>query len=304
MLWFLFTLVGLASLVALWRTRGRRGTAGWRLGCFASIGLFALAAVLWPGRTFAERMLTDLAMPTGAVWFGLLVTVLALAFQKRWRLALWLGTILLVLSIGGNGQFTGSVTRSLERDYIGIDPLNQGSFDVVCLLGGGATMDVNERIRPGSAGDRVVVASRLYHAGRTPLLLCTGGDLQGAPNLPNVAEESASVLVDLGVPRENILLGPGYNTKTEIAAIEKLKEEHNWRRVGVVTSAWHMARVERLAKGVGLDFVPLPADFRSGAKADLPLWDRLRRFSLIPKSSSLDESSAMLREKLAALVGR
>ncbi|HEX6984832.1 MAG TPA: YdcF family protein, partial [Planctomycetaceae bacterium] len=234
----------------------------------------------------------------------LLATVAGLAVRRRWGLAGWVGLIWLALSAAGNGQVARLLTEPLERPYFGVDPLGQGEFDAVVLLGGGAGLDRNDRAKVGDAGDRVVVAARLYHAGRTPLLVCTGGDLRGAPNLPTVAETSAAVLVDLGVPREDILLGPGLNTKTETAAIRRLKDEHGWERVGVVTSAWHMPRVERLARGAGLTFVPLPADFRSGAEGDLPFWERFRRFSFIPKSGTLDRTHAMLKENLARLAGR
>lgn len=291
-------------LLSLWRSRHERPSLSWRIRAFTAIGLFGLAMASWPGRMHSERMLTQAALPLGAVWLCLLLTTLALAVYRSWLLAAWLGLLVTGLAIGGNGYFAGTVTRSLEEPYIGVDPLEQGSFDVVCLLGGGATIDVNRHVRTGIAGDRIVVAARLYHADRTPLVLCTGGDLQGAPNLPNVAEESASVLKDLEVPEEAILLGPGYNTKTEIKEISELKKASGWKRIGIVTSAWHMPRVERLAKTVDLEFVPLPADFRSGAKADLTFWERFRRFSLIPKTSNLDESQMMLREKLAAVVGR
>lgn len=296
--WFLFLIAAAATAVASWRSR-RRVT-----GLVVAAVLAGLAVLCWPGRRYVERMLTDLALPIGLIWLALLATIAGLAVRRRWWLAGWVGLIWLALSAAGNGKVTGLLTESLERPYFGVDPLEQGEFDAVVLLGGGAGTDRNGTTRVGDSGDRVVVAARLYHAGKTPLLVCTGGDLRTAPNLPSVAEESAGVLADLGVPRGDVLLGPGYNTKTEAAAIRRLKDEHGWGRIGIVTSAWHMPRVDRLARGVGLSFVPLPADFRSGAEADRPFWDEFRRFSFIPKAGSLDRTHAMLRENLARLAGR
>ncbi|MGC1274061.1 MAG: YdcF family protein [Planctomycetaceae bacterium] len=295
--WFLFLIAAAATVVGTWRSRRLVGTG-------AAFVFAFLAALSWPGPLYAERMLTSLAMPVGAIWFALLATVVGLAVAGRRRMACWIGLIALALSIAGNGTVSGWLTRSLERPSFGRDPFAQGRFDAVCLLGGGVSSDRNDRPRVNAAGDRVVVAAKLSRNGQTPLVVCTGGDLRGAPNLPTVAEESASVLRDLGVPRHDIVIGGGFNTKSELATITQLKREHEWKRIGLVTSAWHLPRVERLAKSMDLEFEPLPADFRSSAVPDLPLLNRFRRFSLIPSSGALDETGAMFKEYLARLVGR
>lgn len=295
--WFLFLIAAGATMFATWRSR--------RIVGIAAAIVFAVPAVLsWPGRLYADRMLTSLAMPVGAIWFALLATVVVLAVAGRRRTACWIGLITLALSIAGHGTVSGRLTRSLERPSFGRDPFAQGTFDAVCLLGGGVGTDRNGRPRVNGAGDRVVVAAKLSRNGQTPLVVCTGGDLRGAPNLPTVAEESAAVLRDLGVPQRDIVLGGGFNTKSELAAIAQLKREHEWKRIGIVTSAWHLPRVDRLAKRIDLEFEPLPADFRSSAVPDLPLLERFRRFSLIPSSGALDETGAMFKEYLARLVGR
>ena len=295
--WFLLLVAAVATLAGTWRTRR------W-VGLISAAALLGLAALAWPGRPYVDWMLTELALPLGLVWFLLLVTTAVLAAMGRSRTALWVGLLWFFLSVAGNGVTARALTSSMERPYFDVDPLAAGSFDAICLLGGGADTDHSGRVKLGTSGDRVVVAARVFKAGRTPLVVCTGLGLRMAPNLPTIAEESAAALAEFGVPRETILLAGAQNTKTEIAEIRRLKKKHGWNRIGIVTSAWHMRRVERLARAAGLEFVPLPADFRTSPDLELSSLERFQRFSLMPNPGSLHGVHTMLREHLARFAGR
>src|SRR5688500_1550752 len=94
--WFLFLVAALATLAGTWRTRHK-------LGLMFGAALLALAALAWPGQPYVDRMLTELALPLGLVWFLLLATTATLAAFGRRRTALWIGLVCLVLSVAGNG---------------------------------------------------------------------------------------------------------------------------------------------------------------------------------------------------------
>jgi uncharacterized SAM-binding protein YcdF (DUF218 family) len=115
---------------------------------------------------------------------------------------------------------------------------------------------------------------------------------------------SRTVLSQFGVPDEDTVTAGGDTTKSELAALGRLISERKWKRVGLVTSAWHMPRVERLARAAGVDVVPLAADFRSSAEEDLPLWDKVRRFSFIPRAGAVQQTHDAVKEYLARLAGR
>ncbi|MBA3313181.1 MAG: YdcF family protein [Planctomycetaceae bacterium] len=299
--WFLFALAGCATLV--WSSRPGRSRVR-VTGLAVAAVFFAVAVACWPGRFEVDRMLTELALPLGILWSTLLASVVWYVRQGKVRAAIWAGAMFVGLSAAGNHWIAQGLVVPLERHYFGIDPLEQGRFDAICLLGGGTWLDRNGRVKLTNAGDRVAVAAQLYRAGRTETLFCTGGDLRPAANLPTVAEMSAEALVGLGVPREAIVLGGADNTKTEMQAIRRITDERNWKRVGVVTSAWHMGRVERLAKEAGVSLIPLPADFLSGPIDDLTVRDRFRRFSLIPNAGAVVRIHAASKEYLARLVNR
>lgn len=272
--------------------------------------LFVLGGVLlWPGRFYVEKMLTDLALPMGVVWFALLLTIGWLWWRRRLFESLPVVFIWLLLTVAANHTTAGLLSESLEAPYLGIDPLAEGHFDVICLLGGGAKVNRQGRATLGNSGSRLIVAAELFRAGRAPRILCTGEDLQSAPNLPTVAQTSKQVLMSLGTPPDGIITGGGYNTKTEMQAIAALAEERNWQRLGLVTSAWHLPRAMRLGLAAGIEndgreLIPLPADFRTEQERDLPWIVDVKRFSLVPSAGALGLTHASIKEYLASLVGR
>lgn len=301
--WFLFLLASVAIATHAW-TRAGRSARSW-LSVVLIAACWLSAFLFWPGRFYAEKMLTELALPLGLVWFGLLASAVAFATRGgRPNAALIFASLCGLLSFAGHPKTGDALIRSLERPYLDVEPLQAEPFDAIVVLGGGAWVDVKGQPTLSSAGDRIVLAARLFDAGRTPRLICTGDDLQPAPNLPTVATMSKTVLRQLGVPEQAVATAGGDTTKSELAALRRLISEREWKRVGLITSAWHMPRVARLARGVGVEFVPLSADFRSSAEEDLPLWDKVRRFSVIPSAGAVQQTHVAVKEYLAAVVGR
>lgn len=302
--WFFCLLLGLFALATTLRAGFTRRFGVISAGLAGVILLGVAGIYLWPGQSYAEKMVTQLALPLGAVWLGLLMTFAWAAWRRQWGSALLVGGCWLMLSAAGHGAVAGWLVKSLEEPFLAIEPLEQGDFDVVCLLGGGTWLDRNGKAKLADSGDRVVVAAALFRNGQCSRIYCTGNDLQPAPNWPTVAEMSADVLETMGVPTEAILLGGGENTKTEMIALRSEADRRGWRRIGLVTSAWHMGRAQRLAEDVSLSIVPLPADFQTGADVKLPWPENVQRFSVIPKAEILTTTHHMLKEHLARIVNR
>jgi uncharacterized SAM-binding protein YcdF (DUF218 family) len=80
------------------------------------------------------------------------------------------------------------------------------------------------------------------------------------------------------------------NTADEARAMAVMMHQHNWRRVILVTTGWHMPRAAYLFKRAGVDCIIFPVDFRS---------DRARRVSAIdfvPKAEAWQMTDTALRE--------
>jgi uncharacterized SAM-binding protein YcdF (DUF218 family) len=102
----------------------------------------------------------------------------------------------------------------------------------------------------------------------------------------------------LRVPSESIETCGGRNTKEEMQNLKKmLGADVNEKKWGLITSAWHLGRAERLAASEGLKFIPIPADFHSTDRPPTVL-------DAIPSADALADSARVTREWLAQWVNR
>ncbi len=104
----------------------------------------------------------------------------------------------------------------------------------------------------GSRTDRWIEAVELYREGHAPRIVLSQGEPDGGEEylrsrgirLPTATEMSRDAMVQLGVPREAILILPEepQNTAQEASAFRRMLERERWRRVTVVTSKLHTRR--------------------------------------------------------------
>ena len=76
-----------------------------------------------------------------------------------------------------------------------------------------------------------------------------------------------------------------------------LSARPDWKRIGLVSSAWHPPRAQRLLGDVGETVVPIPSDFRSGFWIPSP-------DMLVPQAGHLETTQLIVKEILAGWVGR
>ena len=287
--------------VVLWLVwAGRRWSATVRRGAWLVWG------VGWPALLGVTAGLTELRkaaslclMPLGLVWMGLGVLAVTAWAGRRHRLAAAAAVLWFGLSLAANVPVGVGLMRLLEAPYAGIDPFAQGRFDAVIVLGGGVREDSSGRIVVEGAGDRAVLAARLYNAGVTPLLVATGPvrrDRDGRrASYPDAVRR---LWAGLGVPAAAVLAVEGpRSTSEEIAVTAPLVRQRGWRRVGLVTSAWHLRRALGLCRRAGMDVVPLPADFLGDT--------RIHGFrALIPEEDGVVRVQLACWELLGAFAGR
>lgn len=262
-----------------------------------AIFLGAVSAVAGP--TMAEKMLTDLAMPTGLIWLTLMVMIyFCLLNRQKWPamagMFCWL-----ILTLAGNSFIANLLIANLESSFQDVDVFKVEPLETAVVLGGGTSSRVTGGSQLNAGGDRVAIAARLYHAGKVNQFICTGTSSFRTSKLDlSPREEAAEILIGLGVPSERVVQMEGRNTSEEMKQLGAwLKQNPDHGRIGIITSAWHMPRVMRLANANGVDAVALPADYQTSSIGPSPNL-------IVPSSINLEISRRALKEYLATLVGR
>jgi len=213
----------------------------------------ALLLPLWIHKT--------LVWPLLPIGMTLILVLAGIVLKRRWLCGA--GAAVLVLL---SAPVTSNVLmRGLESAYPPIAPAQCQPADAAVVLGGGAS----EGMRPGSvdwneAADRFAGGVELFQTGRVQNLIFTRGKMPWSD-----ARDEGSLLREeamrRGIQDARILLthGDAGNTADEAREVARLVNERGWKRLVVVTSAFHMRRAMRLFEGAAPHVSAYPVDYRS-----------------------------------------
>ena len=271
-------------------------------------GLLAIAAagigVAWGfnGRGMAEKMVTALVQPVGLVWICLTLLGYFCFLQKRTGVVVVSLCGWCILTLAGNQYFSNWLATTLESRYYHMEQSKFEPAEYGLLLGGGTMTAPNAREQLNQNGDRLVVAAELYHAGRVKKIICSGSHSFALDNSKLPSEEAIAMLQRLGVPAEAMTTIEGANTFQEIEKLAEWVSQEKDKgndpgRVAVISSAWHLPRVQRLARERKLEITPVPANFLSSEV-------RPSANMVVPGAYQLSVSSQVIKEYLAGLVKR
>lgn len=251
---------------------------------------------------FAEKLLTQLIMPLNAgIALLVLAAILGLLGRHRWsRRLLVLGVLWLWL--WSMPVYSYWLRGGLEARHPvhAIEELPQA--DAMVVLGGAMSgPQAPRRMYPDllEGADRVWHAARLYHAGKAPLVILSGGAMPWVPDPVPEADSMAGFIMDLGVPAEALVLERQSLTTFENAVNTRaLLEARGIDRVLLVTSALHMRRAMGTFRDQGIDVVPAVTDVEIDTVRHLNVLDWL------PDYRALDGNSRAFKEYLGMIVYR
>lgn len=252
--------------------------------------------MLWslPSLLIAKKVIALLILPSGLVWLGLLALIGWPGLKKTGRCF----TILLfvIYTVAGNAWTGAWLLGKLESPYTAAAH-PAGSFDAICVLGGGSSATPDGEAQLGPAGDRLIVPARLFLSGKTKHLVTSGLSVTDIRGSRSLADDTASVWLDLGIPEAAITrLSAPRTTGEEIRAYKALVAAKGWTRVGVCSSAWHLRRIQQLCRSEGADLVPVPADFLSASLPWTPMY-------AVPQSRGFQNVQKALWEFLGGVTG-
>jgi uncharacterized SAM-binding protein YcdF (DUF218 family) len=247
----------------------------------------------WNVMYLIDKLLIFLVSPLGtALFIGLLACLLGIGQRKR--LALTFGfTALAWLLIWSLPIASNSFYNWVSRDYPALSISNVEPADAIVVLGGG--LSPADRINPESdlnqAADRMVMAAKLFHAGKAQKIWLSGGR---HPNfLTSEAQAMADFLLLLGVPKTAISLEESSRNTRENAkfTIDQL-EATGVKKAILVTSALHMRRALGNFTNPTIMLIPMATDY--GVRMQASMWQ-----NFIPSTEALDRSSQAFKETAA-----
>ena len=241
---------------------------------------------------YASKILSFFLDPTSVL---VLLAVAALLSWRSRRLSFALVLSLTLILVTFSSQAVANwLLHTLEDQYPdkGIEAVPPAQAIVV--LGGSLRMPAGDHRASGfdQGGDRLLVAFRLYRAGKAPLVVCSGGNnpLSSSAKHPE-SEGMCDLLREWGVPADALLTErKSINTRENAVESRALLAERGIERIVLVTSATHMPRAVATFEKVGFEVAPAPADFRVGWGDPHPLLE------WAPTSLSLLGASMVLHE--------
>jgi uncharacterized SAM-binding protein YcdF (DUF218 family) len=235
---------------------------------------------------------------------ALLLAVGAIVSWKKRSLALrLLAASIFVLVVFSCPEVSLTIARSLEAQYRDSDVAQMPEAPAIVVLGG--TIHTPNQVHPASAladsSDRLLVAYRLYRAGKAPLVICSGGNnpWMGDPHHASEARSMSGLLEEWGIPAAVIEVEENsIDTRGNALFSYRILSARGIRKIILVTSAMHMPRAAAAFRKVGFEVIPAPADFRTGWEGSNPflLW--------LPKAESMELSEKALHEWLGLWVYR
>ena len=190
---------------------------------------------------------------------------------------------------------SGKMIAYLESDYELNRPSEISTADAIVVLSGMIkTIKTKDSLdyEWSEAVDRFFAGIDLFRLNKAPTLIFTRGKVPWSIGLPE-GEFLREEAIKLGIPKKDILLTENVeNTDQEAKAIKKLFSIDN-PKIILVTSAFHMPRAQLVFEAAGINVIPFPVDFKTGA-------GKLTFMSFIPSAVSFASTNFFVRE----IIGR
>jgi uncharacterized SAM-binding protein YcdF (DUF218 family) len=250
---------------------------------------------------YLGKVFIQLSSPLGVcLWLMPLGALLLLLRRRKTAVFLLVGAFawLLVWSLP---VASVPLRRGLEQQFPQRPAGDYPTVDAIIVLGGG--------IQGGRTGwrsgphlqagaDRGWFGAQLYHAGRAPVVILSGGDSGWSDADEPEANGIQAFERDLGVPQSALLIeARSRNTEENALFTKQLMVEHHLSTALLVTSALHMPRAFALFRAQGIDVIAAPTDIEA-----IPPQSALKNW--LPDTETLDRSGKAIKEYLGLAVLR
>jgi uncharacterized SAM-binding protein YcdF (DUF218 family) len=253
---------------------------------------------------FLSKLIPLFFYPMGATCL-LLIIGLGLWWINSKLTPVFISAALIILFLSGNTWVSNWLAQSLE--WQNIPKTELPTADAIVVLGGGIRSQAYPRpdVDFSEAGDRVWHGASLYHAGKAPKIIVSGGRIIWKGGGSPESADLTKLLVRMGVPAGDIIPeGDSMNTRDNAVYVQKILKANNFKTILLVTSAMHMPRSMAIFKHLGIKAIAAPTDYRvSQLELDQPnLQTESVILSLMPDDEKLSVTTSAIREYIGMWV--
>ena len=248
---------------------------------------------------YLSKILPLFVMPLGVTLAILLVALILLRKGKRRTgsgFVLLSFVYLWVMSMPIVGD---SLYQRVESDYPPVAMDIVPNANCIIVLGGFVQAPAEPRIDVefNEAVDRVFKTAQLFHAGKAPYVIVTGGNQPWSTSRASEAEMIRDLLVKWKVPDEVIMLeGSSRNTRENAMFSKNTADAIHCDKALLVTSAAHMPRAVAAFRAAGVSVTPVSTDVRAARSGVVTVMD------FLPDANGLKMSSDAIREMVGQWV--
>ncbi len=200
------------------------------------------------------------------VWFLLSAWMVVKLRHRQWRALLLPGAAWLLLTLTSATGLSHLLLAGLESQWPPLELAKMPECDAIIVLGGGLESSGVEPagIHMYSGADRLFAGLMVARKGKGKLLVIGGGSCKTTAGSESEAD-AAKLWVETWrlspVPVQS--LGHCLDTHDEAVKVSALAAKNGWRRVALVTSAYHMTRARAVFEAAGTAVVPVPCNYLS-----------------------------------------
>ncbi len=244
--------------------------------------------------TAVLKSLADFMEPTGLVWLALLAMTLLMLRRRQWRVALIPSAAWLLLTLTAASPLSHRLLASLESNWLPVDIAKLPECDAIVVLGGGLEPSKQEpagmHLKGGA--DRLFAALSLAKQGKGRVIVIGGGVSENEGEIVSEADGTKAWLESWRlspVPVQS--LGNCSDTHDEAVKVAALTEQNGWKRIPLVTSAFHMTRTKAVFEKAGVPVIPIPCNYLSA-----PMRHRQMKWWEVPNAANLSHFEAWMHE--------
>lgn len=255
---------------------------------------------------YLSKLLPLFIYPLGLTCVLLVVGLLVIS--KRPRLAIFCMAMSLgIILLSSNAFVAYNFARSLEWQNQTLGELP--TADAILVLGGATRTKSPPRPRVDlkESGDRVIYAAQLYRQKKAPAIVLSGGRIEWSGGGSAEADDMASILTSIGIPRDVLFLEPdSLNTYENAILTKPILEKEKFKKILLVTSAIHMPRSLMIFRKLGIDVIPAPTDFliSENELREITLTPKAAILNLLPDPDNIDIFTSALKEYIGIAIYR